>query len=351
MFQAHRKTIHPFAVPFPSSSVDTAAPSVSREESEETPDPNSDVPPASSVPIPSSSSVPALEKRSMKPKQSIPPPPLKRRKSVAKKSHSKRVEGISSADVLEKRAEDTPSADVPEKRAEETPSADISDQASVPNEPITIEINRQLRREARLEKKREAEKKWAAQEMSKEVPTSDVAPPLSTPTTTTERENIGTPLEEGIKEASAITHSTPEASVPEIEDPLSATLHALLISSPNSNEGDDSSTVVMSTDTQQKFDECLRLYSHENQESALQQRISTLKEELAAIESTLARTSERRLLLQDQLKIKKSEGMKLQDKLSQLYKVHPLMKRRRKAVETAQANLIAEWNQLKDLLS
>lgn len=77
----------------------------------------------------------------------------------------------------------------------------------------------------------------------------------------------------------------------------------------------------------------------------------TLKEELTAAESILAHTYERRLQLEEQLKSKKDEGMKLQEELSQLYNVHPLMKCRRKAAEIAQSNLIAEWNQLRDLLS
>nr|CAD1834503.1 unnamed protein product [Ananas comosus var. bracteatus] len=410
-------------------------------------------------PLPTSSSVPTSEKRPMESAHSTPLPPPKRRKSVAKRPHPKQTEGLSSVDVLKKRAEDISSANVPEKIAEETHSADVSKQDSVPNEPIEVEsspennsrvcfassletqISRQLRREVRLKKKKEAERKRAAQEMSKDLPTSDAAPPLSSPIPTTERENVSTPLEEGVERASTVPHSTPEASSSAPEDPLPVILHSLLVSSPNSNEGDDLSTIVMSTDTQQKFDKCLHIYSRglpylaqnpeqfdrlcallfdladqpdvssagkcfvdtlssqfssflsrqqslgaellssdqhfyqvdhfkkaipeiaapitdtsredhllENQESALRQRISTLKEELAATELTLARTSERRLQLQNQLKARMDEGMKLQEKLSQLYKVHPLMKRRRKTAKTAEANLTAEWNQLRDLL-
>nr|CAD1832748.1 unnamed protein product [Ananas comosus var. bracteatus] len=53
-----------------------------------------------------------------------------------------------------------------------------------------------------------------------------------------------------------------------------------------------------------------------NQESALRQRISTLKEELVAAESTLAQTSERRLQLGEQLKSTREKGMKIQEELS-----------------------------------
>nr|CAD1821592.1 unnamed protein product [Ananas comosus var. bracteatus] len=250
--------------------------------------------------------------------------------------------------------------------------------------------------------------------MSKTLPTSDVAPPLSTPMPTTEGENISAPLEEGFEGVRTLPHSTHEASTSAPQDPLSAILHSLLVSSPNSNEGDDLTTIVMSTDAQQQFDECLQLYSQglpslaqnseqldrlcaflyaladqsnipssvkcfvetlssqlsfflsrqqslgvellsldqhfhqvdhfkktipdiaapitdvsredqalENQESALQQRILAVKEELAAAESTLAHTSERRLQLQDQLKSKKSEGLKLQEQLSNSIKCIP----------------------------
>lgn len=73
---------------------------------------------------------------------------------------------------------------------------------------------------------------------------------------------MNAPLEENAGEVQPDPHLTPEASPTVQEDPLSAVLHALLVSSPNSNEGDDSSTIVMSLDTQHKFDERLQLYSH-----------------------------------------------------------------------------------------
>nr|CAD1837017.1 unnamed protein product [Ananas comosus var. bracteatus] len=236
--------------------------------------------------------------------------------------------------------------------------------------------------------------------MSKDLPTSDAASPLSITMTATEGENVNVPLEEGVEGARPEPHLTPEASSSIPEDLLSAILHPLLVSSPNSNEGDDSSTITMSSDTQQKFNKCLRICSNglpslaqnpeqfdrlcallldlsdqsdissagkcfvetlsfqlssflslqqslgaellsldqyfhqvdhfkkiipevaapitdvsredqilENQESALQQHILTLKEELTTAKSTLTLTSERRLLLQSQLKTKKDEGV------------------------------------------
>nr|CAD1844285.1 unnamed protein product [Ananas comosus var. bracteatus] len=100
-----------------------------------------------------------------------------------------------------------------------------------------------------------------AREISKDLPTSDAAPSLSTPVPTTEREDVSTPFKKGVEGASTVPHSIPEASSFAPEDPLFAILHSLLVSSPNSNEGDDSTTIMMSTDSQQKFGECLRLYS------------------------------------------------------------------------------------------
>ncbi|XP_020089020.1 uncharacterized protein LOC109710695 [Ananas comosus] len=368
------------AVPIP---IDPAASFLPKEELEEI----SEIPHHfSSIPI--SPSAPASEKKSIETTQSTLPPPLKRRKSVVKRPHSysQQTEGASLADVLKKGAEDVPSVAIRERRTEETPSTDVpkerteesssaAEQSFVSNEPIEIEtqMDRQLRREARLKKKQEAEKKRATQEKNQELPTRGAVSPLSIPMPTTEGENANTPLEESAERAQTEPDLTLEASSAIPEDPLSATLHSLLVSSPNSNKGDDSSTIIISSDTQHKFNECLKLYSNglpslaqnpeqfdrlyallldlSGQELALQQRISTLKKELAAAESTLARTSECRLLLQDQLKTKQDEWVKLQDKLIQLYKMNPLIKCRRKAAETAQANLIAEWNQLKDLLS
>nr|CAD1829995.1 unnamed protein product [Ananas comosus var. bracteatus] len=309
-----------------------------------------------------------------------------------------------------------------------------------------MQMERQLRCEARLQKKRGMEKKKKSIKTASTAPLpSEVSPPLftPTPTSTTEDERKNIPLERTSEDkVTTPPRSTQGASSSTPDDPLSAILHSFLISSPSSNEGDDSSTVTISSDTQNKFDECLnifgtgipslaqnpeqsdRLYAllldladqsdvspgikyfvstlslqlssflarqqslgaelvtldqhfhrvnhfkknipdiaspmaevHQedrelaDQESALQKRISTLKEELAAAESTLAQTSDRRLQLRNQLKLRKEEGIRLKEELSQLYQVHPLMKRRRKAAETTQANVIAEWNQLRDLLS
>nr|CAD1817917.1 unnamed protein product [Ananas comosus var. bracteatus] len=233
----HRSTIQAFcqtilpldaAVPIP---IDPAVFTVPKEELEEIPD---TPPPSSSIPV--SPSVPASEKRPTEATQSTPPPLPKRCKSVVKRPHSysQQTESAPSADVLKKIAEDVPSVTILERRAEEISSADApkertevsssaAEQSSVSNEPIEIEMDRQLRHETRLKKRQEAKKNRTTQEKTQELPTSGAASPMPT----TKGENMNVPLEESVGGARTKPHLTPEASSSVPEDPLSATLHSL----------------------------------------------------------------------------------------------------------------------------
>nr|CAD1826090.1 unnamed protein product [Ananas comosus var. bracteatus] len=178
--------------------------------------------------------------------------------------------------------------------------------------------------------------------------TAEDMPSASIPTTRTEDiPSANIPLEETVVPSSAIEQSHVPTETIDIGQSLGAELVALDQHFYHVDHFKKNIPDIAAPNTEvHREDKELA-----DQELALQKRIFTLKEELAAAESTLAQTSERRLQLRDQLKSKKKEGIRLKEELSQLYKVHPLMKRRRKAAETAQANLIAEWNQLRDLLS
>lgn len=124
-------------------------------------------------------------------------------------------------------------------------------------------MERQLRREAHLKKKRGTEKKRKSGGEASTTPLpSGVAPPFPTPapTSITGDEQMTAPFEQSTSTTSfPPTHGT-SSSVS--EDPLSAILQALLTSSPDSNEGDDYSTTIESSKIQNKFDACLKLYSH-----------------------------------------------------------------------------------------
>lgn len=117
-------------------------------------------------------------------------------------------------------------------------------------------MDRHLRREARLEKKQGIQKKKKiAQEASTTSLSSKAISPLSAPMPATDGEQVNVPFEQSSGETHTVPpHSTHEVSPSFPEDPLSAILHSLLVLSSNSNEGDDSSTIIMSLYTQHKFD-------------------------------------------------------------------------------------------------
>nr|CAD1823551.1 unnamed protein product [Ananas comosus var. bracteatus] len=290
--------------------------------------------------IPVSSSVLASKKRPIETVQSTPPPPPKRRKSIAKRSYSTHAEGIASADVSKKKSEETPSDPI----SEETPSVDASKQDSVPNEPIEIEGDDSSTIIVSSDTQRKFDE--CLKIYSNGPPCLAQNPELldrlyALLIDLADQTDITSSIKCFVETLSSQLSSILARQQSLGADLLSLDQHFHRVDHFKRNIPEIANPIIEVNHKDQTL---------ANQESALQQRISTLKDELTAAESTLAQTSERRLQLQSQLKAKRAEGMKIQEELSQLYKVHPLMKRRRKAAEAAQANLIAEWNQLKDLL-